>query len=159
MLWTCYHQKTDFADAPPNAASALSDNANLRNTLVKRVNSLFGLTDSDQVSVYPDDSWHRVVINHVPAMDPTRPSKSDEDILDEIAVEWREYNRLAHEIPQTAFARSRLLIPKGTKLSSLRTVSICIPIPDIKQARRLLSEGAFFFGEYCKVSVYSPRRR
>jgi hypothetical protein len=145
--------------SPPSAATALASNSTLRDTLVDSLRTLFTSSDEDCLSVYPDDKWHRVVINHIPAMDDLCPTKSEDDILKEIRVEWREYNRLAREIPDSAFAHMRLLVPQDAKLGSLKTVSICLVIPDVKQARQLLREGAFFFGEHCRASVYIPRHR
>jgi len=123
--------------------------------LVELLRNIFDTPDDALILVYPDDMWHKVVINKITLT--KCPSKSDKDVIKEILSEWKEYNSLALGLPRAAAPRIWFLIPSDATQDLIKTVSICVAIPDAKQARQLLREGTYFFGGHCRTSVYIPR--
>jgi hypothetical protein len=119
----------------------------LRLAFVELLKHIFDVPDDARIFIYPDDKWHRVKI--------TYPPSGEDDAIEDILSEWREYNKLALELPDAAASCMRHLSPQNITLDSIKTISMCLGIPDPKQARQLLREGAYFFGKHCRTSVYT----
>jgi hypothetical protein len=144
---------------PPHAVHTLL-RPDIREDLLEDLKALFGLQAEDRIDIYPDDKWHRVVINKIPIKGPGLPAVSFQESLARIESDWRTYNPVGSETRSTAFQHMRLLAsPDAQVLDALETISICLAFHDAKHARRLLREGAFINGAHCRTSIYISRRR
>jgi len=144
--------------SPPGAVYALL-RPELRPTFLTNLKILFGI-QKGLIEVYPDDKWHRVVINKIPITGPGLPSKNIKEALVGIQSDWKTFNGVGSETWSTVFRHMRLLVPPDVQhLASPETISICLAFPDAKHARRLLREGAFINGAHCRTSIYISRHR
>ncbi|PPQ88098.1 hypothetical protein CVT25_014396 [Psilocybe cyanescens] len=155
------HGKLILTVTPPSAvASVLREH---QSSIISCLRNALEIPDDNPVLMYPDRPWHRVVIHKIPLNPKGRKDggyagNGWDDYLETIHREWTEYNPVAKFVP--TFARERLLVPKSAPFEVLKareSISLCVAFEDVKHARRLIQEGAFFLGTHCRASPYRPR--
>jgi hypothetical protein len=113
----------------------------------------------EPVSIYPDSSWHRVVVNGIPI--PESPAgRTTSEVVGSILADWDKYNPLAVHLPRYAKNRIRILARHDAAkiFGPSESLSICFAFPEAKHAHRLLREGAFIHSTHCRTSIYKPKR-
>ncbi|PPQ81730.1 hypothetical protein CVT25_013620 [Psilocybe cyanescens] len=155
------HGKLILTVTPPSAvASVLREH---QSSIISCLRNALEIPDDNPILMYPDRPWHRVVIHKIPLNPKGRKDggyagNGWDDYLETIHREWTEYNPVAKFVP--TFARERLLVPKSAPIEVLKareSISLCVAFEDVKHARRLIQEGAFFLGTHCRASPYRPR--
>jgi len=114
----------------------------------------------EPISIYPDSSWHRVVVNGIPIPEPLAGRMTSE-VMDSVLADWDKFNPVAAHVPRHAKSRIRILAPAGKVFGPSDSLSICFAFPEAKAAKhahRLLREGAFIHSTHCRSSIYKSKR-
>ena len=111
----------------------------------------------EHISIYPDSSWHRVVVNEIPTPEPLA-GRTAPEIMGSILADWDKFNPVAVHLPRYAKSRIRILAPAEKIFGPSESLSIFFAFPEAKHAHRLLREGAFIHGTHCRTSIYRLKR-
>ncbi|KAF7308284.1 hypothetical protein HMN09_00676400 [Mycena chlorophos] len=133
--------------ADPHSAQQLLDH---RETTWPVIEKFFGLDNDDDVEVYLDVPWHRIVVHNVPW--PTGDLELEEGLKDQ----WRAagLRSLRALMPEEKLAR----LEKDAAAPCIR-VSMMLALENGDAARDFVRRGMFMWGAHCRVSVYNPRTR
>ena len=142
---------------PANAATELTSPSRWLQISNYIHDNLLQHEPSEPISIYPDSSWHRAVVNGIPIPEPLA-GRTTSEIMDSVLADWDKYNPVAVHLPRYAKYRIRILAPAKKVFGPSDSLSICFAFPEAKHAHRLLREGAFIHSTHCRTSIYKPKR-
>ncbi|PPQ77794.1 hypothetical protein CVT26_005390, partial [Gymnopilus dilepis] len=109
------------------------------------------IIDNTPIWVYPAGTWPRVVVHRL-QLDYRVCCK--EDALRDVMLKLLYYNPTIQAVPAYMLTRARFLTCFSNKALPRSIVSVCIPVRDMYDVKRLMKDGIYADGRHHRVYIY-----
>ncbi|PPQ86608.1 hypothetical protein CVT26_015063 [Gymnopilus dilepis] len=139
---------------PPTAARRFME-PDVQDRLRAYLTKTLEICKEAPIWVYPAEVWPRVVIYRLRV---DNDASTKEGALRSILSHLSSYNPFMQAIPTYMLLHARILSRWGKKARAGSTVSVCVPVRNLEDAKKLVKEGVFFKGSRHQVALYKAKQ-